>query len=183
MLILLQILIFLTLPYFLSAVGFIQASWKKFSDVFDSPLEYNYFSFSIRSDPAFDFIEPVSWLTFGLVNSFVLLCILAVFVLLILSISAQFSLSHSFLACLHFFLIVVFSVRYSFSFIRIVCCSFYISRFSFFIHSFLSCFVYLGMISFAESIVLLGMFHFDFVISFRLHLFLLLFLYDLKTNK
>lgn len=135
------------------------------------------FSFSIISDPAFDFIEPVGWLTFRLVNSFVHLCILAVFVLFILSISAQFSLSHSFLACIHFFLIVVFSVRYSFSFLRIVCCSF------FFPHSLFSCFVYFGMISFAESIVLLCMFHFDFVVSFRLHLFLILFLYNLKTNK
>lgn len=147
------------LSIFSSVADFLLASWN--SSFTYSLRLWNVSCFSIINESSFDFTELVHLLTFRLVNSFTLFCIFSVFVLLTLSISAHVLLSHSSLSNLHLYLISVFSVRYSFPFIGIVCCHFF--RIFSLIHS-------SHFISFSEvTSVSFSMLYFHFVVWFWLY--------------
>lgn len=113
----------------------------------------------------------------------ILLCIHALSMLLILSLSMNFSLSHFSLAYLYLLLVSVFNDLYSFPFLGNVCCHFLvIFRISSVIYSFFSCLLTFGMVSFADiTNASLNTFHFEFVFSFKLYLFLTLSTYNFAT--
>lgn len=73
---------------------------EDFSDVYIPPLKY--FPFSIISVPSLDLLMKMSLVS---ASSLILLCISALSVVHVLSISARFLLRHSFYACLHLFLL------------------------------------------------------------------------------
>lgn len=125
--------------------------------------------------PAFDFMHPVKKHIFCPVIYFILLCISAVSVMLILSISAYFSLSLSYFACLHLFLMFLLNVLHSIIFFGIIFPHFFIiPSISSAIHFLFSCLYFFRMRLFTDfTRASLNIFHFKFPVRL-LHLFLTL---------
>lgn len=116
-------------------------------------------------------MSPLSVLFVNMGKSFVLLSpysfgILIFYVMLILFILTQTSSSHSYLVCLHLFLISELNTLFIVEFLVIVCCHFFIiSKMSSIIHSSFSFFF--SMILHSDVIsISLNVFHFEFSVWF-----------------
>lgn len=142
---------------FLYITGCSLSSWKS-SPIYSFYL-WGIFSFSNISLPSLVFIHPAGEHVFYPVSSLIfVLFISSLFVILILSIFAHISLSYSFLAYLHLFLISLCGVLYS-----VVCLGIVFSHPLFFF----LCLFLVGMISIADVTKnSLNVSHFEFPFSF-----------------